>query len=275
MLSSPAQSSVTSSSNSLSTISYSGPPIQHARLSPPARTAGIVPPADRSQTILSVPSAGILFESSERVRSVGFLGQTSSTVVVAELNNSLGINVPELPNEPRSEGVSDACVRRGVQVLSYFRDENRMRQSLDQFFNNGDGEGFLLFRPVYFAWLDYFLPVVKDASSKSSLEALSAKIWLNTQKSVLCDRATTALDWALATTGENVRWETLGLLLSLTGVGSILLPSSHPTPGSGSREGRLDLRQNVLDLVNLCVEFSKASGSRNDLLALLLCVELE
>lgn len=200
---------------------------------------------------------------------MGFLGQTSSTAVVAELNSSLGINAPELPNEPRSESVSDALVRRGVQVLSFFRDEDQMRQSLDHCFTAGDGEGFLIFRPVYMAWLDGFLPVLRNAAMSNTLEALSAKVWRNTQKAVACNGSTTALEWAQATTGENVRWETLGLLLSLTGILALSLPSWHPMFGIG-RGGRTKLKQTVLDLVNLCVDFSKASESRNDMFAILL-----
>lgn len=270
-LPSPAQSNVPSPSNSASTLARPTYAVQQTHAPPAAVRSASVPPVDRYPEILTVPSAGILFESSEKLRSVGFLGQTSSTAVVAELNSRLGVGTLELPDDPPSKGISDTLIRRGVQILSFFQDESRVRQSLDSCFATaGDGEGFLIYRPVYFAWLDGFLPVLKDAIRTNSLEALSAKIWRNTQSPVPCDGSTTALKWAAATTGENTRWETLGLLLSLTGVLTMMLPNWHPTFESDHKNGKAKLRQTVLDLVNMCVEFSKSSGSRNDLLAVLL-----
>lgn len=266
---SPAGSGAIPQSDSIAVVERPGDTIQYTQPSIPTSRSASVPPPDPFQKILSVPSAGILFEPSERLRTVGFLGETSSTAVVAELNNSLGINAPELPNEPRSDCVSDALVRRGVQVLIFFQDEDRIRNTLESCFSDGDSEGFLIFRPVYFAWLNGFLPVVRHAIRSNALEALSAKVWQNTQTPVRCNSDTTALDWAQLTTGENIRWETLGLLLSITGVMTMSLPSWHHSFGYNPVDERSKLRDTHLDLVNMCVDFSKAAASRDVLLAVL------
>lgn len=265
---SPARLSVASVPNSAPTVALSGSSIQHTPSSTSTARSGSLP-VDRFPKILSVPSAGILFESSDRVRTVGFLGETSSTAVVAELNSTLGIRAPALPNEPRSNCVSEALVRRGVQVLLFFQDEGRIRQTFDQCFSVGDGEGFLIFRPVYLAWLNGFLPVLNKAIKTNSLEALSAKVWHNTQNPVVLTSSTTALAWAQSTTGENIRWETLGLLISLTGLMTIALPSWHHSFDINPEDGKSKLRDTLPNLVNICLDFSKLSGSRDVLLAVL------
>jgi hypothetical protein len=235
-----------------------------------AQRADSMPATERHQEILSVPSAGILMESSERVRIPAFLGQSSSSAVVAELNSSLGIDDASATSlhVPRVQSVPVVSIKQGVEVLSYFADIEWTRQLLDRCFESGDRQGFLIYRPIYYAWLEGLLPLINEATSTNTLAKLSATVWKNTQRPLLVDGATSAIDWARRATGHDLRWESIGLLLSLFGMLFGFLPVTDPMLRSDPKVGRLELLSQHLHLVDMCLDLSKTS--RNDLVTILL-----
>ncbi|EGP85337.1 uncharacterized protein MYCGRDRAFT_110483 [Zymoseptoria tritici IPO323] len=230
------------------------------------------PATDRFQGILSVPSAGILMEPSDRTRIPEFLGHSSSSAVVAELNDTLGIDAaPEVaPETPLVECIPESAIRQGIEVLSFFQDAEQIRNLVDRCFESGDGEAFLIYRPIYYAWLDHMLPLITEATRTHSLAKLSALTWRNTQRPLVADGALSAIDWALRATGEHLRWESVGLLLSLIGMLFGFLQLHDPALRSYSKIGRARLLDKQVHLIDICIDFSKRCGSRNDLMVCLL-----
>jgi hypothetical protein len=191
--------------------------------------------------------------------------------VVAELNSSLGIDAAEATFEtPLVESISETSIRQGVEVLSFFQDAEQMRKLLDRCFAGGDGEAFMIFRPIYYIWLENMLPLITEATRTNSLPKLSALVWRNTQRPWTADGATSARDWALRASGVDMRWESIGLLLGLFGILFGFLPLHDPVLRSYPGFARLQVLSDQLDLVDRCIDFSKKCGSRNDPLICLL-----
>ncbi|KXT13365.1 hypothetical protein AC579_2946 [Pseudocercospora musae] len=224
------------------------------------------PPSGRVQEILSVPSAGILMESACAPRTVGYLGEITSAAVVAEVNSSLGIPAHHGLIEPPKDSLTEDCVRNGVEVLEFLQDIEKIRDLLSRWFQFGDG--FMLYRPLYEIWLEGLAPVLVDYSNGKGLESLAAAIWCNTQRSLTCSKNTTLQEWASAATGDQLRWETIGLLLSIIGLLSASLPP-WDTVFKASYD-RNELMHTTLKLVEICIDLSERSGARNELLLCLL-----
>ena len=228
--------------------------------------AETVPPPDRIREILSVPSAGILMNASAPGRSVGFLGDTSSTTFVAELNNNLGIDTPAILRESHPEHLSDEYLSKGVQVLAFYRDIANVAPLIDRWLQSGDD--LPLYRPVYQIWYEEIVEVFRNVTHMASLVGLAAQLWHNTQQPLPCTANTTVREWALAATGQNMRWEALGLILTGVGVFASCLPGWDPIFRTGY--ARTQLLQKTSDLATTCIDLSKICGSRNDLLVCLL-----
>lgn len=231
-----------------------------------ATRAESVPPAGRVQEILSVPSAGILMESAFTPRTVGYLGEITSATIVTEVNSSLGLPTHDGLIEVQKDRLTEDYVRSGVEVLEFFQEIEKIRELLGRWFKFGDG--FLMYRPMYAIWLDGLAKVLEEFTRNRSLESLAAAIWCNTQHPLPCNKDTTPREWAHLTTGESLRWETIGLLASVIGVLSASLP-----PWDAVFKGSYDrnsLLHTTLKLVETCIDLSRRCGSRNELLLCLL-----
>ncbi|WPB06571.1 uncharacterized protein RHO25_011228 [Cercospora beticola] len=284
ILPSPAESSVTSPSAGSRVVQGSGqgtssyrPQIwtpDHVHGSTESRRmvqarsvvrAETVPPPDRIQEILSVPSAGILMDSAAG-RPVGYLGETSSSAFVAELNQNLGIDTPATLNESHTERLSDDHVEKGLKVLNYFKDI-----SLIEYFAHkwlGKLDSFLMYSPIFRIWFEESIPVIQDALNAKTPITLAAQLSRNTQLSLPCTRTTLVQDWARAATGPNLRWETMGLILTQVGVIASMSPAWEPIFTAG--QSRKEMVQTIYDLAGICIELSQRCGSRNELLICLL-----
>ncbi|KAK4622288.1 hypothetical protein CLAFUW4_06481 [Fulvia fulva] len=229
----------------------------------------------RQPKILSVPSAGILMESATKAKNVGFMGESTTTAVIAELNSSLGIHVAEDSIVQKTASITDSNARSGSEVLAFFQDTNLLKKFLDRWFVTGDG--FLMFRPVYRFWYDGLVELMQrikndkfDALRRMEKHALH--IWRNSQQPLRSHANMSAKEWALQATGENLRWETLGMFLALIGSLTSMLPAWDPifkTDAGGLHE-KSRLAKRTLYLQNVCADLSKKCGSRNDLLACVL-----
>lgn len=199
-------------------------------------------------------------------RPVGYLGEISSTAFVAELHDNLGIDTPATLNESHTERLPDDHVEKGVKVLKYFQNLDRIEYFVQKWLEKRDS--FLMYSPIFRIWFEELVPIIKDALVSKTLISLAAQITHNTQRSLPCTRNVLVQDWAHAATGSNLRWETIGLVLTQVGVIASMSPAWDPIFEGG--QSRKDMILTILDLVGVCIDLSRRCGSRNELLICLL-----
>lgn len=207
----------------------------------------------------------------------GYLGHSSTSAVVQEINTSLGINSDDAAGtEPStaSQRIRGELILRGAEVLFELRDTDMLRRLLHRWLNIGDG--YLVFRPIYITWIEMIVdqlgPALHDASNPADLHDLSARIWQNGQQPLAATGSTTAREWALQATGLSLRWETVGLLYSAVGMLRGSIPAwddifeGNDVPGNRSSASV----KGALRLVEECIAFCGEIPTSNDLFAHLL-----
>lgn len=220
---------------------------------------------------IATRDTGYLRESSPTGRDTGFLGNSSSTVVVAEVLGTLGIPTPGRPLESlQGECVSDADIQRGIAPLQFLQNVHM----IDQYFNRRAriNDSHLMYQPVYLIWIETVHQLFGNPERPCSLEALSRIVWHNTRKPLAGDSAETLREWAECAAGPNLRWESVGLMISLVGIMAGSLPGwdasfadeEGPNRSSGIPD-RPTMLRTTLSHVNSCIAFCKQSDSRNDL----------
>lgn len=201
----------------------------------------------------------------------GFNGSSSSSAVVAEVLGTLGIPTPERPSgHLQEECVSDADIQRGIAPLMFLQNVDMIDGYLNRRSRISDSH--LLYQPVYHIWMATVHQLFGPDARPCSLEALSRIVWHNTRKPLLGSNAETLREWAECAAGPNLRWETVGLLISVTGIMAGSLPgwdatftdAEGPNRTSGFSD-RPTMLRTTLSLVNACVAFAKQCDSRNDL----------
>ncbi|CAK4032986.1 Dynactin, isoform [Lecanosticta acicola] len=216
-------------------------------------------------------SAGILMESSSLSVKPGFFGDTSSSAFVNELNNTLGIRVrsEEDTTAPKTSFVSESNARNGAEVLRFFESTEEFGKLLDRWLDMNFG-GFVIYEPIYRTWCEgvkSFMDGVKQDKMPERLERRSLTIWRNTQRPLQCHGNMSALEWARQSTGENLRWETLGLLLSsIARMATCLAPwDTIFRSGTTSTYGKMELLKKLSNLIKIVVDLSRKCGTRNEL----------
>ncbi|CZT25096.1 uncharacterized protein RCC_10825 [Ramularia collo-cygni] len=152
----------------------------------------------------------------------GFLGPTSYSAVYTE--NSTILNTPDLNDTPNFPAISAEKLQQGAEVLSLLRDIPVYRRFTDRWFELCDG--IILTRPVTQCLLDglwlEFGPILEEGRPEELL-SLSELVWRNTREPMKVRGDMTARDWAHSASGRNLRWESVGVILSLVGLISLSL----------------------------------------------------
>lgn len=218
----------------------------------------------------------VSLDTSAIPNQVGFLGSSSYSAVVDEINGSLAIPETGSILDPSiyTSPVPEELVRKGADVLFQLRDLQMLDRLLQRWLAIGDG--YLIFGPIYRTWMQEITnqlgAILSGISSPEDLHNMSTVVWRNTRMPIEVDGTTTARAWAQRSTGQYLRWETIGLLFSAIGIvsGSLSSRDAVFVSQQGSVKDRPTLVRNMLDLVNSCIEFCKICVSQNDLYACLL-----
>jgi len=198
------------------------------------------------------------------VSPLGYIGESSASTIVAELMNSLGETPAEAVHAHNKDNITEAMIRKGAAVLYHLQGLESSLQHLLNWLVESDG--YLLFRPVYniivaSTWR-YLGSTLREVPHGERLLTLSRLVWENTQKPIRVTGDTTVEQWVHQATGENLRWETVGLLFSAVGL-NVHHQSGHPTEQASTE--KLMLR-----LVDECIDNSRICGSCTDLFVCLL-----
>ncbi|KAF2722871.1 hypothetical protein K431DRAFT_283381 [Polychaeton citri CBS 116435] len=250
------------------TVEPSAPPTQTplARVASEPLNVGSTPANHVSSSHVSVEQL-----SADQGRH-GYVGNSGFTAVVAEIHASLGDSSQEIGSVHFSEPVPDDKVKRGIENIIGLRDFKLASQLVQRQLNLISG--YIIFEPIYKVWLDglnfFFSISGYDVTDDADVIDLSRMVWKNTLRPLTVrDGSVSAREWALEATGDNLRWETIGLIFSTARIMSRLLRPWDPIFAGRDRTDFLKMADRI---VESCLQLSKECGHPNELL---LCLAYE
>ncbi|KAF2224027.1 hypothetical protein BDZ85DRAFT_96216 [Elsinoe ampelina] len=206
----------------------------------------------------------------------GFLGKTAFSAVFTDNERSLGIEDEEPERSSSPTPISTEKIHKGAQVLHYLRNMNLFRNIFERWFRGADG--ITIVKPTYAVWIngivEAFGDLLANHQSLHELYPLSELVWRNTEKTPPVDGNTTAREWAMLHTGHNLRWDTIGIILS--GVSLVSLDLSDWDPALSEihsvAKDRRDFTERIQEAMESTLEFCRDCESITDLY---LCVLFE
>ncbi|KAH9881043.1 hypothetical protein J1614_001536 [Plenodomus biglobosus] len=149
--------------------------------------------------------------------------------VLAENELSIGIQPPMLHNVPVSH-VTQSHIDRGAAVLTLLKDFQSIQRYIDKWFSFAGG--FVVLGPMVKIYVDGIWSrwhKILEGQKPADLKRMSEKIWENTLKPVsrLLNRHTTPRGFCASVTGEFLRWEIIGLVITLVSLLAQSLKGKH------------------------------------------------
>uniref|UniRef100_A0A093XMK4 Uncharacterized protein YbbC n=2 Tax=Talaromyces marneffei PM1 TaxID=1077442 RepID=A0A093XMK4_TALMA len=207
----------------------------------------------------------------------GYQGSSSLKTVLDNLGDHLAVRIdtsrPHVNDQQSSRDAvlradSSKMVEEGVQLLETFLDY-LADDAFRQLFSEAKGNGlqthlgtFLLF--PFFESLANEIDIIRQSEDRqSSLFALSQRLFEKANQPVEIHSAMTLEEFAAQYTGLNLRWETVGLIITLAGIASTEIRVPHPA--CKTEEERQLLRTNLVHLTNKCVGFCDSLDTLNDI----------
>ena len=228
---------------------------------------------------------GVVQDDAEKevISPLGFLGESSASAVVAELRDSMGVaemidsmgeTYTEAPHAHTENDITETMIQRGAAILYHLQTYQTQLDEYRAWMCVGDG--YILFRRAYQIFVSelwqYPRTALNDVPQGQRLQHLSKRVWQNTYKSMKVSSDSTIDDWALQATGENLRWETVGLLFSAVGLraSGAVFAENQSLHDAAQPIGRVDRAKVLLKLVDECIELCRRCGSCSDLFACLM-----
>lgn len=109
----------------------------------------------------------------------------------------------------------------------------------------------------------------EPAETESRLRDLSVQIFRNSSRPLKPHRNMTIDDYTSSFTGENIRWETIGLMFALSGLSLLATHETDPAIAElrGSSEAKERLLNQVSEATSTCIAFCDHAASSNEILA--------
>ncbi|PPJ54981.1 hypothetical protein CBER1_05643 [Cercospora berteroae] len=194
------------------------------------------------------PASAMSFRDSK----TGYLGATSYSAVYEE--NSSILQTPEV-DEARDLPVTSAeKIQQGAQILSMLKDLPVYREYMGRWFELCDG--LVIMQPIFKIWIDELWTGFGDVLAEGKTEqllALSELVWINTRQSMKVHGDMTAREWSKSASGQHLRWEVVGIILSLVGLIAVNL-SNWDTIFDSVQESYVD-RATFADRMRKASEF--------------------
>ena len=155
-----------------------------------------------------------------REGKVGFLGATSYSAILKEHSVGAGMCDPdEVEDTPDLPPVSAERIQQGAELLALLRDIPLFEKFTLRWYSLY--EGILVMRPAWSIWIkelwsEYGRLLIEGKPDQ--LRNLSELVWRNTRKPMSIHGQMTAQEWAMAASGRNLRWEVVGIILTLVGL---------------------------------------------------------
>ncbi|KAF1978978.1 hypothetical protein BU23DRAFT_524667 [Bimuria novae-zelandiae CBS 107.79] len=214
-----------------------------------------------------LPVAHVRGDSILRLPAAGFVHHTA---ILDEYERSIGIQQSNAEGPTDSTSVSSLYIERGAAVLTLLKEPAIFQRYLDKWFSFG--RGIILVEPMIQIWTSGLWATWGKTLREQNLKELrrmSEKIWQNTLKPVsrLLNRHTKPREFCAAVTGENLRWEVVGIVLTLV---ALLCDSlSDVDPIFCSKDAPLEDRATLIlrthNASEICIGFCEDFAIVNDL----------
>lgn len=185
------------------------------------------------------------------------MGPTAYSAVYTENPGSLSIAEPDVATSTDDPSYLPALsaekIQEGANILAMLKDLPLYRRLTQRRFDLYGG--IIVPRPVFQIWVDdlwaEFGPVLSDCDPDQLLR-LSEMVFRNTRRPFKTHGRMNATDWAKAASGRNVRWEVIGIVISLVGLVAVNLDDWDSIFD--------DVRDKIIDRATFGERMGKASG---------------
>ncbi|KAF2464247.1 uncharacterized protein BDR25DRAFT_97671 [Lindgomyces ingoldianus] len=156
-------------------------------------------------------------------------GFVSHSAILNENESSIGI-LP--PNSAANQSVvSQYHIEKGVAILTLLKDFPQIDKYIDKWFSLT--RGIIIIEPMVRMWAAGIWSAwhkVLESQKPEGLRQMSEKVWANTMKPVtaILNQNTTPQEFTTRTTGEDLRWEVVGMILTLIGLLAQSLQDGDP-----------------------------------------------
>ena len=220
--------------------------------------------------------------------NAGFLGASSLSAVFNELDThaeSLGMDSKLEYHMRRADSageitrgavlsMNDATkIEEGANILSLFLDAIKF-ESYQAVFVDWYSRGLEMnlgapFLKSFLEAISFELSKIRQAiDRKASLRTLSRKLFENGSKPLIIHGQATLKDFCDLYVRENLRWETIGVVLTFIGLAAVEL--SVPTQLIRTEEERQRVRMQMLEAGDACIAFCETFDNLNDVQIVLL-----
>lgn len=206
---------------------------QNSSVRPPhsiPQPKSLVTPHQQGSGSAHWPSTGQSVSPDAQVlqRGASFINHTA---VLDEHELSIGLTPPG----SSAFKASQARIDQGASVIHIIRDLRAIQNYIDKWFSFAGGV--VVLEPmvkIYLEGLWASWKHVLESCRDEDLRAMSAQVWNNTSRpfSQLMCRDTTAREFCTNVTGAGVRWEVIGLIVSLVSLVAQSLKGKSRTPVS-------------------------------------------
>ncbi|KAF2265082.1 hypothetical protein CC78DRAFT_211996 [Lojkania enalia] len=196
----------------------------------------------------------------------------SHTAILTENEVSIGI----LPSSATQESVvPQSHIDKGAIVLAHLSGLPLFEKYIEKWFSLT--RGVILIEPIVKIWSQGLWSIwhnILEAQKADGLRQMSAKIWSNTTKPLdrLLNRNTTPREFFARTTGEDLRWEVIGIIFTLVGMLAQTLQDGDPIFCSQEDPpvNRNALALEAYNAAECCVNFCTDFDIMNDIFLWLL-----
>lgn len=161
----------------------------------------------------------------------------------------------------------DTKIKAGVDLLAMFCNNETMNifEKVTQRWTSDSGCFCMIYplvKPNFEAVKQMADHIAKCINVPASLLKMSEQVFKNTLRDVKIHGRITMLDFVGEFTGDNLRWETIGMVFNCIGLGAINTAPSDPL--FSSREQRQKIAKQALDSSDACIACVETIDQLND-----------
>ena len=222
---------------------------------------------------LVIPKSVCRASDGQKISTDAYLGSTSYSAVFTEGQSHLQLQ--DLPDKNDEEtqaahqgklklGLTQANVQEGADILTLL---NKMKTHLPSYYRWYKNECIAALTPFVDECIRMVVQKLEEAVlPKTALHKLSEQTFVSTSKDVIFQSTTTLADLPLILMGENLRWDTVGLILTTAGFSAI----AHDEVGPDAEKDQTqeldwkNIARKLLDAGDKCISFCEKVNSLND-----------
>lgn len=156
-----------------------------------------------------------------RDRKIGFLGATSFSAVFKENDEGRNLvgHTSDVEGGPSLAPLTAEKIQQGAEILMILRDMPLFERFTARWFDFT--YSIVTIQAFFRIWIDEMWAQFGDTiqyGSPDELRSLSELVWRNTRKPMKTSGDMTAPEWVKSASGRNLRWEVVGIILSIVGL---------------------------------------------------------